>query len=137
MLARLADYEAALEDYSRDINGFVEYRLDENGVMTVLGDTAARYRYPDLTRQTEALFGFIRAAVEREFGAELDFLTLFDAARSGAGAVVDMPNRNLDLFVSLCLQGNGRVSREEEALSPKSAMMSLSGWKPRSGIPWK
>jgi hypothetical protein len=113
MLRDRARYDAALESYSREVMLHVEYELDEAGVLTVLNETVPYYRYPDLTRVTEELFGFIRDTIDREFTAELEYLAAFDAARRELAEIVDMPDARLDLFIRLCLQGKGRLSRNK------------------------
>jgi hypothetical protein len=110
MLRERARYDAALESYSREVMSHVEYKLDEAGTLTVLGETALHYRYPDLTRVTEELFGFIRDTIDREFTAEFEYLAVFDEARRKLAEIVDMPDSRLDLFIRLCLQGRGRLS---------------------------
>lgn len=113
MLRERARYDAALESYSREVMPLVEYELDEVGALTVLNETALHYRYPDLTRVAEELFGFIRDTIDREFTAELEYLAVFDAARRRLAAVVDMPDSRLDLFIRLSLQGRGRLSKNK------------------------
>jgi hypothetical protein len=115
MLRERARYDAGLESYSREVIPLVEYELDEAGVLTVLNKTALHYRYPDLTRVTEELFLFIRDTIDREFTAELEYLAVFDAARRQLAEVVDMPDSRLDLFIRLCLQGRGRLSKNKRA----------------------
>lgn len=110
MLKNRKRYDECLEAYSRQIAPFIEYRIDDRGEMTVLNDTRALYRFPDLTTQAEALFCFIRDTIETDLTAELDFLAAFDAARRKMIDLVDMPDRRLDLFIRLCLQGKGRIS---------------------------
>jgi hypothetical protein len=116
MLKERKRYDECLESYSRQIAPFVEYRIDDKGEMTVLNETAWLYRFPDLTLQTEALYGFIRDTVETELAVELDYLEVFDAARRKMIGVVDMPDRRLDLFIRLCLQGKGRLSASKRPL---------------------
>ncbi|MBU2603456.1 MAG: Fic family protein [Actinobacteria bacterium] len=111
MLRERVRYDATLEWYSREVMLHVEYELDEAGVLTVLGETAPYYRYPDLTWVTQELFGLIKDTVEREFAAELDYLAVFDKARRDLTQIVDMPDSRLDLFIRLSLQGRGRLSR--------------------------
>jgi hypothetical protein len=82
ILKQMAKYDASLEAYSRGISQLVDFTLDEQGAMTVSGDTKARYRFPDLTAQAEALFGFIADTIRHEMVAELDFLSVFDVAKS-------------------------------------------------------
>ncbi len=112
----MAKYDASLEAYSRRISQLVDYQLDEQGAMTVTGDTRPLYRFPDLTVQAEALFGFIEDAISQEMVAELDFLTVFDAAKSKIRNVVDMPDRKLDLFLRICLEGKGNLSKTKRIL---------------------
>lgn len=112
----MAKYDASLEAYSRRTSQLVDYKLDEQGAMTVSGDTRSPYRFPDLTMQAEALFGFIEDTISREMVAELDFLTVFDAAKSKIRNVVDMPDRRLDLFLRICLEGKGNLSKTKRSL---------------------
>jgi hypothetical protein len=116
MLKQKSRYDAALEVYSKEIGRHVEYRLDDQGKMTVVNETAAFYRYPDLTAQVEALFGFIEDTISTELVAELEYLAVFENARRLMLGVVDMPDRRLDLFLRTCLQGKGRLSRNKRAL---------------------
>jgi hypothetical protein len=110
MLRERARYDAGLEAYSRKVMPHVEYSLDEAGVLTVLNETALHYRYPDLTRVAEELFGFVRDTIDHEFTGELEYLAVFDAARRGLAEIADMPDSRLDLFIRLCVQGRGRLS---------------------------
>ena len=113
MLKQLPRYDATLESYSRPLMQHVEYRMGDSGDMQVLNPTATFYRFPDMTFIAEQLFGFIRDTIELEFTAELEFLLAFDAARQRMRDVVDMPDSRADLFVRLCLQGRGRLSRNK------------------------
>lgn len=119
MLRERARYDAALESYSGEIRPHVEYELNEEGVLTVLNETALHYRYPDLTRVTEDLFVFIRDTIDHEFTAGLEYLAAFDAARRRMAQVVDMPDSRLDLFIRLCLQGRGRLSGNKRPRFPE------------------
>jgi Fic family protein len=113
MLRDRVRYDAALESYSRGVMALLEYELDDVGTLTVMNETALHYRYPDLTRVTEELFGFIRDTIDREFTAELEYLAVFDSARRELAEIVDMPDSRLDLFIRLSLQGRGRLSRSK------------------------
>ena len=78
--------------------------------MTVENDTARWYRYIDLTAQTEALFGFIKQTINTELVEELAFLANYDQSRQAVQEIVDMPDRQIDLFIRFCLRNNGRLS---------------------------
>jgi len=113
MLKQLPCYDATLESYSRPLMQHVEYRMSDSGDLQVVNPTAAFYKFPDMTFIAEQLFGFIRDTIEMEFTAELEFLSAFDAVRRRMRDVVDMPDPRADLFIRLCLQGHGKLSRNK------------------------
>jgi hypothetical protein len=115
MLRNPADYDASLEAFSQSLMPLVEYSLDEEGRMTVHNETVDRYRYMDMTPQAEALFGFIEKTINTELVEELAFLENYDRTKEAIQAVVDMPDRHIDLFIRFCLQNNGRLSKKKRA----------------------
>lgn len=110
MLKNSARYEASLEAFSRHIMPLAEYSLDENGRMTVLNDTAVWYRFIDMTAQAEALYGFIEQTIDIELTRELIFLANYDKVKSAIQEIVDMPDRQIDLFIRFCLQNEWKLS---------------------------
>ena len=115
MLKNLADYDASLEAFSRPLMALVEYSIDEEGRMTVHNDTGRWYSYVDMTSQAEALFRFIARTIDTELVEELVFLANYDEAKRAIQEIVDMPDRQIDLFIRFCLQNNGRLSRRKRA----------------------
>ena len=115
MLKNLADYDASLEAFSRPLMALVEYSLDEEGHMTVHNDTARWYSYVDMTPQAEALFRFIERTIDTELVEELAFLANYDETKRAIQEIVDMPDRQIDLFIRFCLQNNGRLSARKRA----------------------
>jgi Fic family protein len=115
MLKNAADYEASLEAFSRQLMPLVEYSLDENGHMSVLNETAIWYRFIDMTPQAEALFRFIDQTIDTELADELEFLANYDKTKKAIQEIVDMPDRQIDLFIRFCLQNNGRLSARKRA----------------------
>jgi hypothetical protein len=93
----------------------VEYSLDEYGHMTVLNDTAVWYRYIDMTPQAEALFAFIEKTIDTELADELAFLANYDRAKAAIQDIVDMPDRQIDLFIRFCLQNHDRLEAGKRA----------------------
>ena len=123
MLHRPQDYDASLESFSKPLLPLVEYKLDGHGRMSVLNDTRDLYRYIDCTFIAETLFSFVEDTIERELPAEILFLQQYDTARHLMREVVDLPNRHADLFVRLCLQNNGSLSKAKRQL-PDYAMLT-------------
>jgi Fic family protein len=115
MLKNPADYEASLEAFSRSLMPLVEYSLDEDGRMTVHNETAIWYRYIDMTPQAEALFRFVDQTIDTELASELAFLASYDKTKKAIQEIVDMPDRQIDLFIRFCLQNNGRLSARKRA----------------------
>src|SRR5450759_3228003 len=115
MLKNPAGYNASLEAFSRHLMALVEYSLDEEGRMTVHNDTAGWYRYIDMTPQAEALFAFVEKAIVTELADELAFLANYDRTKAAIQAIVDMPDRQIDLFIRFCLQNQGRLSASKRA----------------------
>ena len=115
MLKNPADYDASLEAFSRPLMPLVEYTLDEDGRMIVHNETAVWYRYIDMTSQAEALYRFIKQTIDTELAGELAFIANYDQTKKAVQAIVDMPDRQIDLFIRLCLQNNGRLSAKKRA----------------------
>ena len=110
MLKNPADYDASLEAFSRQLMPLVGYSLDNDGRITVYDETAIWYRYIDMTPQAEALFRFIDQTIDTELADELAFISNCDKTKKAIQEVVDMPDRQIDLFIRFCLQNNGRLS---------------------------
>lgn len=115
MLKNPADYDTSLEAFSRQLMALVEYSLDEEGRMTVHNDTARWYSYIDMTSQAEALFRFIEQTIDTELVQELSFLANYDETKRAIQEIVDMPDRQIDLFIRFCLQNHGRLSARKRA----------------------
>jgi Fic family protein len=111
MLKQIAKYNETLEQFSREIMKRTEYQIDDEGRMTVLNDTARYYRYPDMTYQAERLYEFVDDTIEHELAPELEYLYIFEQSRRKIRDIIDMPDRRLDLFIRICLDGKGRISK--------------------------
>ena len=110
MLKNATEYDASLEAFSRPIMVLVEYTLDDTGRMAVLNDVGVWYRYVDMTPQAEALFRFIERTIDTELVEELAFLANYDETKRAIQEIVDMPDRQIDLFIRFCLQNHGRLA---------------------------
>lgn len=116
LLNRPADYDASLEAFSIPLKARSDYTLGDHGVMSVSNATLEHFRYVDCTLMAEALYRFIAETIEKELPAELRYLQNYDVARSAMRDVVDMPEPAANLFLRLCLQNNGRLSKTKRKL---------------------
>ena len=98
---------------SKPLIPLIDYTLDEDGKMNVRNQTAFYYRYPDMTIIAEALFVFIRTTIEKELVEELNFLKNYDVTKKAIRDIVDMPDRQIDLFIRFCLQNHGVISSKK------------------------
>lgn len=115
MLKNPGDYDESLESFSRPLMTLVEYSMDEQGRMSVQGNTAHWYRFIDMTPQAESLFRFVEQTIDAELIDELAFQANYDQTKKAIQEIVDMPDRKIDLFVQACLQNNGRLSARKRA----------------------
>ncbi len=113
MLHKIKEYEETLEFFSEPLLPLLDYELDSDGRMEVKNETAAHYRYMDMTVITRRLFGFIQDTIENELVSELDFILDYDRAKIAIRDIVDMPDRFIDLFIRLCIENNGRLSKNK------------------------
>ena len=81
--------------------------------MTVQGETANLYRYPDLTFQSEYLYRVVADTIETDMRMELGLLEKYDEAIAAVNRVVDMPGLRASLLVRLILQSHGRLSKSK------------------------
>lgn len=116
ILHRPRDYDQALESFSQPLMKLVEYTMDERLRMTVSNDTADFYRYIDCTELTRITVDFIRETIETELPAELRYLAGYDETRRKMREIVDFPDRIADLFVKLCRQNGGTLSKSKRKL---------------------
>lgn len=116
LLNRPAEYEASLETFSIPLKQCSSWELDDHGAMTVSNSTLDHFRYVDCTPMVEALYRFIEETIEKELPAELRFLQHYDLARAAMRDVVDMPEPAANLLLRLCLQNDGRLSKNKRKL---------------------
>jgi len=110
ILKNPAEYDRSLESFSRPLLKQIEYSLDNNGKMSINGETGHFYKYIDMTPQAEALAEFVKLTIEIELVEELNFLANYDKARLGIQEIIDMPDNLIDLFIKLSLQNKGYLS---------------------------
>ncbi len=116
ILNRPREYDQALESFSKPLMQLVEYTLDERQRMTVTNETTDFYRYIDCTELTRITIDFIRETIESELPAELRYLASYDEVRAKMRDIVELPDRIADLFVKLCRQNGGNLSKKKRGL---------------------
>lgn len=110
-------YRRVLESYSRPLMECVDWRPTPQGNVDILNDTADLYRYFDATAHAEFLYACVEQTVDVDWPAELAFLESYDRFAIGVKAIVEMPDRTVDLLHRFLRQNAGTLSaraREHE-----------------------
>jgi hypothetical protein len=111
ILDRIDEYRRVLEAYSSRVLPLIKWKSTEDGNVEVLNDTADFYRYFDATPQAEFLYSCVRKTVEEDLPEEADYLRRYDAFKSGVEAIIEMPDRTIDLLFRMLRQNKGRLSK--------------------------
>ncbi len=117
ILERIDAYRAVLENYSRRLLPVIDWRPAGDGNVEVLNDTADFYRFFDATPHAEFLYACVRQTIEEDLPRETRFLLHYDQFRNRVEAIVDMPDRTIDLLFRFLHQNGGQLSkraREQE-----------------------
>lgn len=94
--------------------------------MRVVNDTADFYRFFDATPHAQFLYECVRQSIEHDLPYETEFLRRYDEFRSRIEAMIDMPERTVDLLFRFLRQNGGQLSsrareREFSALTGEEA----------------
>ena len=111
MIHRPVEYDLALESYSKPLMEQLDYSLDTFGQMKVITDSVDFYRHIDCTALAEKTADFVEETLKSELPAELEFLQQYDEARFNMANIVDLPNREADLFLKFVRDNGGVLSR--------------------------
>lgn len=117
ILERIGLYRTVLETYSRRLLPLIDWHPTGRGNVEVRNETADFYRYFDATPHAEFLFGCVARTIDVDLPAETAFLRSYDLFKAQVQALVDMPDRLLDLLFRFLRQSEGRLSqraREKE-----------------------
>jgi hypothetical protein len=111
ILARIDEYRTALEDYSGRLLPVIDWESTADGNVKVLNDTADFYRFFDATPHAEFLYACVKQTIEDDLPRETEFLERYDRFRARIEAMVDMPDRTIDLLFRFLHQNAGRLSK--------------------------
>lgn len=112
-------YDRVLEGFSKAIMPFIAWSFTPRGEIEVRNETAYLYRYFDATAHAEFLYDKVAETVRKDLREELDFVTVYDAAVRAVQSRIDMPDRRVSLFVRLCLQNEGKLSKAKRREFPE------------------
>jgi hypothetical protein len=117
ILEQIEQYRQTLESYSQRLLPLIEWEPTEKFNIQVLNDTDDFYRFFDATPHAEFLYACVEKTVEHDLPNETAFLRRYDEFRIEVEAIIDMPERTIDLLFRFLHQNGGHLSnraRERE-----------------------
>ncbi|MDQ6976498.1 MAG: cell filamentation protein Fic, partial [Ghiorsea sp.] len=111
MLNHVHEYDACLESFSKAIKPLIDFVSNDDASIEVLNETVNLYRYFDATRMAEYLYACVDTTIEGELKVELQTVSAFAHARKAIDAAFDLPEKQKNLFLKLCWQGKGQISK--------------------------
>lgn len=109
ILDRIDSYRRTPESYSLRLLPLIQWTATEHGNVEVLNETADFYRFFDATPHAEFLFSCVARTVDVDLPAETAFLAGYDTFRRRVSALVDMPDRVMDLLFRFLRQHDGTL----------------------------
>ena len=115
ILQQITRYRATLESYSARLLPAIEWEPTERFNVRVLNDTHDFYRFFDATPHAEFLYACVEQTIEQDLPYETAFLRRYDEFRRRIEAMVDMPERTVDLLFRFLSQNGGTLSNRARA----------------------
>lgn len=106
-------YDQSLEVFSQESKKLIRHELNKDGSLKVSSNSKQLYQFLDLSTQAEMLGEFIRLTAEEEFLTELRYIRCYDKTKDAIRSIVDLPDKRLDLFIRLCHENGGQISKSK------------------------
>jgi Fic family protein len=114
ILQRSSEYDEVLEKVSKPIMALIKYDIDEEDhSLTIKNDIHYMYRYLDLTAHVEFLFEMMETSILQDLIQEVLYIIKYDAVKKVIEERFDIPNKELNLFIQLSIQNNGKISNKK------------------------
>lgn len=111
ILERIDEYRTVLESYSARLLPLIAWEPTEKFNVRILNDTGDFYRVFNATPHAEFLYSCVQKTIEEDLPSKTAFLRNYDTFRSQVEAIVDMPDRTIDLLFRFLQQNGGTLSR--------------------------
>lgn len=114
ILQRVKEYDEVLEKISKPIMAMINYDLnEEDHSISINNDISYMYRYPDLTEHVVFLYKMMEASIIEDLIQEVLYIVKYDAVKKAIEDKFDMPNKELNLFIQLSIQNNGKIANKK------------------------
>ena len=114
ILQKYAEYNKVLEKMSKPVMALINYDLDEKDhSISINNDIHYLYRYPDFTDHVLFLYKMMEASISDGLMQEVMYIVQFDAIKKAIEKRYDIPNKELNLFIQLALQNDGKIANKK------------------------
>lgn len=115
ILQRYSEYDDVLEQLSKPVMALIDYEIDEKDhSISINNDINYMYRYPDLTHHVLFLYKMMEASISEDLIQEVLYILKYDAVKKAIEERYDIPNKELNLFIQLAIQNNGKISKKKK-----------------------
>ena len=120
MLDRISEYRSTLQEHTRPLLEYIDWRPTSDRNVEVTNETADLYRYFDCTEEAEFLYSCVARTIEHDLPEEIDFLRRQDEAERRIGDIVEMPDRQIQDLIMFIRQNGGTIPkrRRENEFAP-------------------
>lgn len=92
----------------------IKYDIEEEDhSLTIKNDIHYMYRYLDLTAHVEFLFEMMETSILQDLIQEVLYIIKYDAVKKVIEEKFDIPNKELNSFIQLSIQNNGKISNKK------------------------
>lgn len=114
ILDRIDEYQDILEHFSSPRIDLIQWKETPDHNVEIINETIDLYRYFDLTKQAEFLYGCVEDTVEKIIPAELDYLKKYDRMTQFINDHITLPNTKVDLLIKFLDQNDGILSTKKK-----------------------
>jgi Uncharacterized conserved protein len=106
-------YHRVLRDLDLERMPFIEWRQGGNGNVEVTADTSDLYRFFDATEHARYMMGRLEHVIGHDIPNEITEIRRRDEIVSRISAIVEMPDRQIDLINAMIIQNGGTLSKNK------------------------
>ncbi|MDK9720976.1 MAG: Fic family protein [Rhodospirillales bacterium] len=122
MLDRIDDYKSVLQEHSKPLMDYIEWRPTADGNVEVLNNTQDLYRFFDCTQAAEFLYECVQRTIDHDLPHEVDYLARNDEAMRRIMNHVEMPDRLAEEFIMFTRRNGGVLPKKRR----KDAFQALN-----------
>jgi len=115
ILDEIEQYQEVLVSHTLPLMSMIEWEATQHGNVKILNNTIDLYRFFDITKSCEFIYGIVEKTIKETLPSELKYLSSFDKASYEINEIVAMPNNMIKSLITFILQNNGKLSKKKKS----------------------